>query len=137
MELEAQLTIRRLEHTFLGTFITFPTIVALWYSNTWNTGYLPFNSNHVYDNMRSLYTVSKAVGNTTLFDQALYDNYPPAYLAAGSGCKQQIYYCKACQQVDWDGHRLACNILTGRDIDYPENLGASSLSFLPSFTEIP
>ncbi|KAJ7465786.1 OPT-domain-containing protein [Mycena galericulata] len=71
-------------NTFLGTLITFPMIVALWYSNTWNTGYLPINSNHVYDNTGSLYTVSKAVGNNTLFDQALYDNYSPAYLAAGN-----------------------------------------------------
>ncbi|KAJ7741785.1 OPT-domain-containing protein [Mycena maculata] len=71
-------------NTFLGTLITFPIIVAIWYSNTWNTAYLPINSNHVYDNTGSLYTVSRAVGNNTLFDQALYDDYSPAYLAAGN-----------------------------------------------------
>jgi len=71
-------------NTFLGTAITLPIIAALWYSNTWNVGYLPINSNHVYDNTGSLYTVANAVGNNTLFDEALYENYSPAYLAAGN-----------------------------------------------------
>ncbi|KAJ7861039.1 OPT-domain-containing protein [Mycena leptocephala] len=71
-------------NTFLGTAITLPIIAALWYSNTWNVGYFPINSNHVYDNTGELYTVANAVGNNTLFDQALYDDYSPAYLAAGN-----------------------------------------------------
>ncbi|KAJ7027141.1 OPT-domain-containing protein [Mycena alexandri] len=71
-------------NTFLGTLITLPVIAAVWYSNTWETAYLPINSNHVYDNTGALYTVANAVGNNTLFDQALYDNYSPAYLAAGN-----------------------------------------------------
>ncbi|KAJ7101240.1 OPT-domain-containing protein [Mycena belliarum] len=71
-------------NTFLGALITFPIIAALWYSNTWNTGYLPINSNHVFDNTGSLYNVSNAVGADTLFDQTAYENYSPAYLAAGN-----------------------------------------------------
>ncbi|KAF7303999.1 OPT-domain-containing protein [Mycena indigotica] len=71
-------------NTFLGTLITLPIILAIWFSNTWFTGYLPINSNHVYDNTGELYTVSRAVGNNTLFDAALYDDYSPAYLAAGN-----------------------------------------------------
>jgi len=27
-----------------GVFATFPIIIALWYTNVWNTGYLPINS---------------------------------------------------------------------------------------------
>ncbi|KAJ6549825.1 OPT-domain-containing protein [Mycena capillaripes] len=71
-------------NTFLGTAITLPIIAALWYTNTWNVGYFPINSNHVYDNTGALYTVANAVGNNTLFDEALYSNYSPAYLAAGN-----------------------------------------------------
>ncbi|KAJ7064276.1 OPT-domain-containing protein [Mycena amicta] len=71
-------------NTFLGTLITLPIVAALWFSNTWFTSYFPINSNHVYDNTGNLYTVSKAVGNNTLFDKELYDNYSPAYLAAGN-----------------------------------------------------
>ncbi|KAJ6623242.1 OPT oligopeptide transporter protein-domain-containing protein [Mycena sp. CBHHK59/15] len=58
--------------TFIGTAITLPIIAALWYTNTWNVGYFPINSNHVYDNSGALYTVANAVGNNTLFDEALY-----------------------------------------------------------------
>ncbi|KAJ7203968.1 OPT-domain-containing protein [Mycena rebaudengoi] len=64
--------------------ITFPMIVALWYTNTWYTGHLPINSNHVYDNTGNFYNVSNAVGANTLFDQTLFENYSPAYLAAGN-----------------------------------------------------
>ncbi|KAJ6565020.1 OPT-domain-containing protein [Mycena vulgaris] len=70
-------------NTFLGAMITFPIIVAMWYTNTWNTGYLPINANRVFDNTGNFYNVSNALGSTTLFDQALYENYSPAYLSAG------------------------------------------------------
>ncbi|KAJ7182199.1 oligopeptide transporter 4 [Mycena crocata] len=69
---------------FMGAILSFPVIVGLWYSNTWNTGYLPINSNHVFDNTGSSYNVSNAVGSNTLFNQTLYENYSPAYLAAGN-----------------------------------------------------
>ncbi|KAJ7488401.1 OPT-domain-containing protein [Mycena latifolia] len=71
-------------NTFLGAIITFPIIAALWYTNTWQTGYLPINSNHVFDNTGNLYNVTNAVGADTLFDQTAYENYSPAYLAAGN-----------------------------------------------------
>ncbi|KAJ7083916.1 OPT-domain-containing protein [Mycena crocata] len=71
-------------NTFLGTAITLPIIAAIWYTNTWNTAYLPINSNRVFDNTGFLYNVSNAVGDNTLFDQQLYENYSPAYLAAGN-----------------------------------------------------
>ncbi|KAJ7124241.1 OPT-domain-containing protein [Mycena epipterygia] len=71
-------------NTFLGALVTFPVIVALWYTNTWQTGYLPINSNRVFDNTGSFYNVSNAVGSNTLFNQTLYENYSPAYLAAGN-----------------------------------------------------
>ncbi|KAJ6602095.1 OPT-domain-containing protein [Mycena vulgaris] len=71
-------------NTFLGTLITLPIIAALWYTNTWNTGYLPINSNRVFDNTGTPYQVLNVVGNNTLFDQEKYENYSPAYLAAGN-----------------------------------------------------
>ncbi|KAJ7889565.1 OPT-domain-containing protein [Mycena olivaceomarginata] len=71
-------------NTFIGAIITLPIIVALWYTNTWNTGYLPINSNRVFDNTGNFYNVSNAVGSNTLFNQTLYENYSPAYLAAGN-----------------------------------------------------
>ncbi|KAJ7681289.1 OPT-domain-containing protein [Mycena rosella] len=64
-------------NTFLGTLITLPIIAALWYNNIWNTGYLPINSNHIFDNTGADYQVLKIVGNNTLFDQTKYENYSP------------------------------------------------------------
>ncbi|KAF7375420.1 OPT-domain-containing protein [Mycena sanguinolenta] len=43
--------------------ITFPIIVAIWYTNTWNTGYLPINSNLVFDNTGNLYAVGGSGGH--------------------------------------------------------------------------
>ncbi|KAJ7238967.1 OPT-domain-containing protein [Mycena rebaudengoi] len=71
-------------NTFLGTLVTFPIIVALWYTNTWYTGHLPINSNRVFDNTGSLYNVTKTVGPDTLFDQTSFENYSPVYLSAGN-----------------------------------------------------
>ncbi|KAJ7203881.1 OPT-domain-containing protein [Mycena pura] len=70
-------------NTFMGTAITLPIIAALWYTNTWD---------HVYDNTGALYTVASAVGNNTLFDEALYENYSPAYLAAGKILIYGVYF---------------------------------------------
>ncbi|KAK7046359.1 OPT-domain-containing protein [Favolaschia claudopus] len=61
---------------FIGGFITLPMIAALWYTNTWNTAYLPINSNRVFDNTGNFYNVSNAVGSNTLFNQT--------FLAAGN-----------------------------------------------------
>ncbi|KAJ6496043.1 OPT-domain-containing protein [Mycena sanguinolenta] len=64
---------------FLGALITFPIIVAIWYTNTWNTGYLPINS-HVRADACS------EIGSScdTLFNQTMYENYSPAYLSASN-----------------------------------------------------
>ncbi|KAF7375387.1 OPT-domain-containing protein [Mycena sanguinolenta] len=67
-------------NVFLGALFTFPVIVAVWYTNTWNTGYLPINSNLVFDNMGNLYSVANAVGSDTLFNQTMYESYSPAYV---------------------------------------------------------
>jgi hypothetical protein len=71
---------------FLGTLITALIVLAIWYTNTWNTAYIPINNNHVWDNTGSRYEVSRVVNNdTTLFDEEGYTRaYSPAYLSAGN-----------------------------------------------------
>ncbi|KDQ62166.1 hypothetical protein JAAARDRAFT_65967 [Jaapia argillacea MUCL 33604] len=71
-------------NVFLGGLTTLPIILGLWYGNVWNTGYLPINSNGVFDNTGNRYNVSRAVNADTLFDEASYKAYSPAYLAAGN-----------------------------------------------------
>jgi len=71
-------------NSFLGTFFSGFAILAWWYSNSWNTGYLPINSNLIYDNTASRYNISRVINEKGLFDAAKYESYSPAYLAAGN-----------------------------------------------------
>lgn len=68
----------------LGMVLTMPILAAIWYTNTWNTGYLPINSNRVYDNTGALYNVSRATDSQGMLDVEKYRNYSPAYMAAGN-----------------------------------------------------
>ncbi|KAK0481199.1 OPT-domain-containing protein [Armillaria luteobubalina] len=65
-----------------GALVTMPIIVALWVKNVWYTGYLPINSNGVFDNTGERYNVSMAVNAEALFDAEAYRAYSPAYLSA-------------------------------------------------------
>ncbi|KAK0457210.1 OPT-domain-containing protein [Desarmillaria tabescens] len=65
-----------------GALITMPVIAALWVNNVWYTGYLPINSNGVFDNTGARYNVSMAVNAEALFDAEAYRAYSPAYLSA-------------------------------------------------------
>jgi OPT family small oligopeptide transporter len=69
---------------FLGMFFSFFIIIAMWYTNTYNTGYLPINSNRVFDNTAHLYNVSRTIDEHGLFDPVKYEAYSPPYLAAGN-----------------------------------------------------
>ncbi|CAK7227132.1 hypothetical protein SCUCBS95973_006439 [Sporothrix curviconia] len=68
----------------IGALICTLAIIAVWYTNTYNTAYLPINSNHVYDNTGHLYNISKIVDERKIFSLEKYEAYSPAYLAAGS-----------------------------------------------------
>jgi OPT family small oligopeptide transporter len=68
---------------FIGTFVSAFVVIGLWYTNTYYTGYLPINSNRIFDNTGNLYNVSKAIDSRGLFDAEKYEAYSPAYLSAG------------------------------------------------------
>lgn len=67
---------------FIGACIGSVIIAALWFSNTWNTGYLPLNSNRVFDNRGDLYNVTRAIDEHGLFDAEKYKAYSFPFLAA-------------------------------------------------------
>ncbi|KAI1401275.1 OPT-domain-containing protein [Hypoxylon fuscum] len=69
---------------FIGAAISGCIIAALWWTNTYYTGYLPINSNRVFDNTGGLYNVSQAIDERGLFDPAKYENYSFPFLSAGS-----------------------------------------------------
>ncbi|EIN12782.1 OPT-domain-containing protein [Punctularia strigosozonata HHB-11173 SS5] len=79
-------------NAFIGTAITLPIIAAIWYTNVFNTAYLPINSNGVFDNTGSRYNVSLTVNDDALFDEESYMQYSPAYLAAGNILLYGIFF---------------------------------------------
>jgi hypothetical protein len=78
---------------FLGTLVTAPIVLAIWYTNTWNTAYIAINDNHVWDNTGSRYKVLRVVDNdTTLFNEEGYKAYSPAYLSAGNAFLYGVFF---------------------------------------------
>ncbi|KAL4781301.1 OPT oligopeptide transporter protein-domain-containing protein [Aspergillus varians] len=56
--------------------------VACYYSNIWNSGYLPFQSSKVYDNTGGIYKVKKIVNAASGYklDLKKYEAYSPVYM---------------------------------------------------------
>ncbi|CAK7274008.1 hypothetical protein SEPCBS119000_005949 [Sporothrix epigloea] len=70
---------------FAGAFMATLVILAFWFTNTFNTGYLPINSNRVFNNMGDLYNISEIIDpKTKIFDEKMYQAYSPAYMGAGN-----------------------------------------------------
>jgi len=77
-------------NTVLGMALLGLTFIpALWYNNIWQTGYLPMNDNHVWDRYGNRYNVSSVLTPDHILDEDAYNNYSPAYFAAGNA----ILYC--------------------------------------------
>lgn len=62
----------------LGAFI----ILGMYYSNMYNTAYLPINSSSTFANDATSYNVSKVVINNN-FNETLYQTYSPPFYTAG------------------------------------------------------
>jgi hypothetical protein len=78
---------------FLGTLITAPIILAIWYTNTWNSAYIAINDDNVWDNTGSPYEVLRVIDkNTTLFNEEGYKAYSPAYLSAGMALRYGVCF---------------------------------------------
>lgn len=59
-------------------------IIGWYWNNTWNTAYLPINSNDVFDNTGNTYNVTAILDSEGKFDNELYQNYSEAYMASGN-----------------------------------------------------
>ena len=69
---------------FLGAVLGGITIVGMYWSNTFNTAYLPINTNTMFDNTGAKYNVSSILDNRGLLDVEKYHAYSPVYIAASS-----------------------------------------------------
>ncbi|KAM4066314.1 OPT oligopeptide transporter protein [Hirsutella rhossiliensis] len=69
---------------FIGVFASFWVVLAFWYKNVYNTGFLPINTNRVYDHFAQLYNITRATDDHGLFNQEKYSAYSPPFLGAGN-----------------------------------------------------
>ncbi|KJZ79722.1 hypothetical protein HIM_01191 [Hirsutella minnesotensis 3608] len=69
---------------FIGVFISFWVVLAFWYKNVYNTGYLPINTNRVYDHFAQIYNITRSTDDHGLFNQEKYSSYSPPFLGAGN-----------------------------------------------------
>ncbi|KAI5467679.1 OPT oligopeptide transporter protein-domain-containing protein [Mariannaea sp. PMI_226] len=69
---------------FVGSLVTFPVVTGIYYSNVYNTAYLPVNSNHVWDHFGQQYNVSSVIDEDGIFSSANYSAYSPPFLSAGN-----------------------------------------------------
>ena len=85
---------------FAGMVLSFFVIVAWYWSNSYNTAYLPINSNKTFDNSKpilpvdidhsadstegKIFDVLKVVDDRRMFDAAKYQEYSQPWMAAGN-----------------------------------------------------
>jgi hypothetical protein len=69
---------------WVGMFIGMLFTVGFYWTNTWNTGYLPINTNHIFDNTGEAYDVQKVIDGRGIFDAEKYQQYSQPYMAAGN-----------------------------------------------------
>ncbi|KZV96399.1 OPT-domain-containing protein [Exidia glandulosa HHB12029] len=69
---------------YIGAWMVVPITAAIWFSNSFNTGYLGITSNRVFDNTGQPYNVSLIVTAEGLFNETAFKEYSPAYLGASN-----------------------------------------------------
>lgn len=69
---------------FIGAFCSMFVVLALWYTNAYNTAYLPINSSRFYDNQAFQYSASRVVGEDRMLDHEAYEEYSPPFISAGN-----------------------------------------------------
>ncbi|TVY83077.1 Sexual differentiation process protein isp4, partial [Lachnellula suecica] len=75
-----------------GAFISMWVVLAFWYTNAFNTGYLPINSARVFDHFGELYNVTLAINEKGLFDPEKYEAYSQPSLAAGYAVAYMFFF---------------------------------------------
>jgi hypothetical protein len=94
---------------------------AVWFSNAWNTAYMPINSNHTFDNMGKRFNVTKILTDSRL-DNEKYQAYSQPWISAGYATSFTWYFIMygACMSpfttrharlvADFSSHLLYCHL---------------------------
>ncbi|OTA00189.1 hypothetical protein A9Z42_0058190 [Trichoderma parareesei] len=70
---------------FLGTLLAGLIIIALYYTNTNWSAYLPINSSGIFDNTGNSYNITRVISpDTGVLDESAYEQYSPAFYSAGN-----------------------------------------------------
>ncbi|PHH70156.1 hypothetical protein CDD82_7303 [Ophiocordyceps australis] len=75
-----------------GMFVTGFIVLAVWYSNTWNSGYLPINSNRIFDHFGKAYNVSAVLDERGMYDEERYLNYSAPYTTAAKALVYGFFF---------------------------------------------
>ncbi|KEI39260.1 uncharacterized protein L969DRAFT_82123 [Mixia osmundae IAM 14324] len=67
-------------------------IVPVYYSNVWNTKYLPINSNQLFDRFANRYNVSRVLDENFTLDPAKYEFYSEIYLSSANSLVFAAYF---------------------------------------------
>ncbi|PHH71693.1 hypothetical protein CDD83_5123 [Cordyceps sp. RAO-2017] len=65
-----------------GLLVSIIISLAIWYSNSWNTGYLPINTNQVFDHFGQPYNISNVLDERGSFDERKYASYSAPYIGS-------------------------------------------------------
>lgn len=69
---------------FIGCFLGGITLIGMYYTNAYYTGYLPINTNSMFTHSAKSYNVSAVLDDRGWLDEEKYQAYSPVYLAASS-----------------------------------------------------
>ncbi|KAF2116458.1 OPT oligopeptide transporter [Lophiotrema nucula] len=81
----------------LGAFL----ILGFWYTNIFNTSYLPINTPRVFDHFAEYYNVTKAIDDRGIFDAAKYEAYSPPFLSAGYLVVYMFFFAIYTSVITW------------------------------------
>ena len=79
-------------HKYVGTVIAGCWALAMYYTNTSWTAYLPINSNGAFNNKAKAYNVSAILGDDGYIDPAKYKKYGPPYYGAALVMEQGAWF---------------------------------------------
>ncbi|KAH7066492.1 OPT oligopeptide transporter [Paraphoma chrysanthemicola] len=71
-------------NTFMGAVLGGITIIGLYWTNSFNTAYLPINTNAMFNHQGGSYNVTRILDPRGWLNETAYQAYSPVYLAASS-----------------------------------------------------
>lgn len=82
-------------NTVAGAFLAGLVIIAIYFTNTWNTGFIQIVDNHIFDHFGERYNISRAINEQGMYDHEKYMQYSAPYLGAANsvvyGCFFAVY----------------------------------------------